>query len=378
MRVLHLRASGGVYGAERVISALAGEQARLGIEPHVACLEPRAGGPFQASLARAGIAAHALPDRGGVDPAAAAGLVGLVRRVAPDVVHSHGYKTDVLAALLGPALGRPCLVATNHNWTGETRALRVYERLDAIALRRFDLVVAVSRAVAAELAAAGIRRLTVIANGIPIAPPPTDPGRLRRELGLAPAAPLVGYVGRLSPEKGVRDLLDAMAASPVAGVHLALVGEGPLREELARTIRARGLARRVHLVGRREDAADLLAGLDALVLPSHREGTPMVLLEAMAAGVPAVATAVGGVPDVVGNGESGILVPPRDAAALAVAIRRVTEDAALRRRLGDEAARTVRARFDAAGMARRYAEAYRAALARGPRRARAVAGAGVP
>jgi glycosyltransferase involved in cell wall biosynthesis len=364
MRVLHVRASSGVYGAERVIATLAGEQARLGMDPHVACLEPRGDRPFETALVRSGIEAHALPDRGGLDAALLARLAALVRRLAPDVVHSHGYKTDVLAALLAPALRRPCLVATNHNWTGETPALRVYERLDALALRRFDLVVAVSRPVAAELEAAGIRRVSVIPNGIAIPAGAAAPGRLRAELGLAPGTPLVGCVGRLSPEKGVRELLDAASAAPIADVHFALAGEGPLAAELAASVRARGLERRVHLLGRREDVASFLPELHALVLPSHREGTPMILLEAMAAGVPPVATAVGGVPDVVTDGVSGILVPPRDAAAVASAVRRISDDGALRRALGAGAQEAVRARFSAPGMARRYAQEYRAALAR--------------
>lgn len=377
MRVLHLRASGGIYGAERVIATLAAEQARLGIDPHVACLEPRGGGPFRAALARSGIAAHGVPDRGGLDGAGIARLVALVRGLAPDVLHSHGYKTDVVAALLAPALRRPCLVATNHNWTGETAALRVYERLDALALRRFDLVVAVSRPVAAELAAAGIRRVAVVPNGIAIGAPAAAPGRLRAELRLPAGTPLVGYVGRLSREKGVRELLDAAASQPVAHVHFVLVGDGPLRAELAAAVSARGLAHRVHLLGRREDAAALLPDLDALVLPSHREGTPMVLLEAMAAGVPPIATAVGGVPDVVTDGVNGILVPPHDAAAVAVAVGRVAGDPSLGRRLGAAAAETVRARFSAPEMARGYARAYRSAMERRGDGEREAAGAGV-
>jgi len=360
MRVLHLRASGGVYGAERVIATLAAEQVRLGLEPHVACLERGDRGPFFEALRASGIPAHAIPDRGGFHPAGVVRLVQLVRRLAPDVVHSHGYKTDVLVAPLAVAPSRPRLVATNHNWIGDTAAVRVYERLDALALRAFDAVVAVSRQVGEDLLAAGIRRAIVIPNGI--CRPPSRHGaqeRLRDALGLLRGTPVVGFVGRLAPEKALSDLLDAAAAGPLARVHFVLVGDGPARGEVEAGVRARTLAGRVHLLGRRDDVEALLPELDALVLPSRREGTPLVILEAMAAGIPPIATHVGGVPDVVEDGRTGILVPPGDPAALAEAIRRVVDDPGLRRRLAEAGRHAARTRFSAGAMAARYLDVYR-------------------
>jgi glycosyltransferase involved in cell wall biosynthesis len=385
VRILHLRTSGGVYGAERVILTLAAEQRRQGHDASVLCLDPPGAGAFAAALRAQGVPARHVPAPGGADPAVARALLDAARDASPEVLHSHGYKTDVLLAALRPLARRPPLpplVATNHNWTGATRALRVYERLDALALRAFSRVAAVSRASRAEMLARGLRpeRVVVVPNGIPLPAAAPDRDRARAALArLVPdlgPEPLVGYLGRLSAEKGVRELVSALASPLLGAVRAVLVGDGPLRAEVEAAIAARGLGARTHLLGWRDDAALLLPAFDVLVLPSWREGVPLAALEAFAAGVPVVASRVGGMPDVVRDGETGILAPPRDPAALAAALGSLLGDPGRRRALAAAAARDLAERFSAPAMARAYLDLYRAAGAEA-RAGAAPASAGV-
>jgi len=370
VRILHLRTSGGVYGAERVILALAAEQRRQGHDATVLCVDPPGASAFASALRTAGVPARHLAVPGGADPGAARALLAAVRDASPEVLHSHGYKTDVLLAALRPLALRPPLpplVATNHNWTGATPALRVYERLDALALRAFARVAAVSRASRAEMLARGLRpdRVAVVPNGIALPGAAPDRERARAALArLVPEpgrSPVVGYLGRLSAEKGVLELAEALASPLLGGVRAVLVGDGPLRAEVEAALAARGLTGRAHLLGWRDDATALLPAFDALVLPSWREGVPLAALEAFAAGVPLVASRVGGMPDVVREGETGLLVPPRDPAALAAALASLLADAGRRRALATAAAADLRARFSAPAMARAYLDLYAAA-----------------
>ena len=361
-----------MYGAERVILALAAEQLRLGHDVSVLCVDPPGPSGLASALAEAGIPASHLAIRGGLDLRGAARLLAAVRERAPDVLHSHGYKTDVLLAglrLLASSPALPPLVATNHNWTGASLALQFYERLDAWALRSFARVAAVSRASRDEMLARGLSpgRVTVIPNGIPLPCAPPDRDRARAALAalapVPPGAPLIGYLGRLSAEKGVRELAAALASPCLEGAHAVLVGEGPLRAEVEEALRQNGAIRRTHLLGWRADAAGLLPAFDVLVLPSWREGVPLAALEAMAAGVPVVASRVGGMPDVLRDGETGVLVPAKDPGALAAALASLLADGERRRALAAAAGQDLKARFSAPAMARAYLDLYRAAAA---------------
>jgi glycosyltransferase involved in cell wall biosynthesis len=186
----------------------------------------------------------------------------------------------------------------------------------------------------------------VLPNGIP-APPEHGPD-LRPELGVPPGVPLIGAVGRLWVEKGYDDLIAAvaLARSRVPDLRCVILGDGPQEAHLRSVIAERGLEAHVLLPGRRRDVADVIRCLDVAVLSSRREGSPLAMLEYMAAGAPIVATAVGGVPELVHDGEHGVLVPPSDPSALAAAIVRLVADPALARRLGDAARARQRERYD--------------------------------
>jgi len=294
--------------------------------------------------------------------AAAREVAGHLRRLGADVLCCHGYKPDILGLLAARRAGVP-VVSVSHGWTAATLKVRFNEAVDRLCLLGMDRVVCVSECQARRVRRAGVppKRIVMIRNGI-------DPGRaldpdpaVRAELlGLFPEPPrlLVGSAGRLSPEKGYGDLVDAAARVlldvPDAGfVHF---GHGPLRADLGRKVERLGLAGRFVFGGFRTDLERVHPNLDLFALPSYTEGLPVVLLEACAAGVPVVATAVGGTPELVTDGENGRLVPPGDPAALAGRITELLVDDGARHAMGQrgrELVRSPRFSFDTQAFAYR-------------------------
>jgi len=250
-------------------------------------------------------------------------LKSLLRDLQPDFICCHGYKTDLLGLWVGRTLGIP-VIAVSHGWTAQDFKVRLYEKLDRICLRRMDRVVCVSQKQADRVIASGTPgvRVAVIRDAVQAArfekPDPNGRQKLRSLFTEGPER-IIGAAGRLSPEKGFSNLIQAAAilAGNDARLGFVLFGDGPLREGLARQIGERGLQGRFLMAGHRTDLDGLLPFLDLLVLPSYTEGLPNIVLEAFAAGVPVVATAVGGTPEIVDDGVNGFLVPAGDAQALA-------------------------------------------------------------
>ncbi len=281
------------------------------------------------------------------DLRAFAGLLALLRRVRPDLVHTHTAKAGALGRVAAYVCGVPRVVHTFHGHVFHgyfgpalSRAVVLFERALA---RLCERVLAVSHEVAEDVVTryrvAPRERVRVVPVGLPLAELAADTERRRAAralLGIAADAPVVAFVGRLVPVKEPDVALDAFARVLVRHptARLLVAGGGPLLAPL----RARGVPN-VHWLGWRDDVADVLAAADVALLSSRNEGTPVALIEAAAAGVPAVATRVGGVPSVVVDGESGLLVTAGDAPALADAVCRLLADAELRARLG-AAART--------------------------------------
>ncbi len=264
-----------------------------------------------------------------------------------DVVHAHGLRAGWIVALSGVPF-----VLTAHNLAEGGFLMRPALRLIGQRARK---MIAVSQAVADSLAASGVPRgkVIVIPNGISLARFSSLPARdaARRALRLSNSAFTVGCIARLSPEKGVDVLLQAALLCP--DMTFLAAGDGPERQKLEMLCPPHA-----RLLGRIADTRDLLAALDALAIPSRAEGQGIVALEAMAAGVPVVASRVGGLPEMITDGETGLLVPPDDPAALAAALRRIQSDAALRERLTDNAGCLVRARYDIKEMARAVEQVY--------------------
>lgn len=252
----------------------------------------------------------------------------VVRSFDPGVVLSFfAYPYGFAAVLLAGTFGRPVVVSCRGSDINHLARAGLRRRLIGWALRRCRFVVAVSRALADEIARLGVdpARIRVVPNGIDAERfRTTDAATARAGLGLAPAGRLVVCVSRLSPEKGIDLLLDALALVQSADLRAVVVGDGPERERLLAQRARLGLADRVEFAGRRdhEEIPAWMAAADVVVLSSRTEGYPNVLVEALACGRPVVATRVGGVPDIVTDDTLGIMVDPADPAALARGIER--------------------------------------------------------
>jgi L-malate glycosyltransferase len=248
-----------------------------------------------------------------------------LRRLTPSVIHTHNYKPNILLAGIPRTSPHERRISTCHNWLGNTWRVRFWERLDLLVLRGFDHVTAVSTAVREKLVAHGIdaRRVTLIRNGLDLREQGNnDKQELRRALLIEPDWPVLIQVGRLDDLKGVDTLLHALALLPPPdNLQLLLAGDGPERQALEQLSIRLGLTAHVRFLGFRTDVRELLAAADMLVLASHLEGTPMIVLEAMASGCPMILTTVGEIPNMLESDNAAWLVPPRNAAALAGAVR---------------------------------------------------------
>jgi glycosyltransferase involved in cell wall biosynthesis len=260
-------------------------------------------------------------------------------------------------------------IAFHHGYTTTDLKMRAYNWLDRWSLGAAARVVTVSHAFARDLARAGVaeERIRVLHNSIDVeraACVDEDNARsLRASLGIETGERVVAAAGRLSREKGHLDLIAALGLlrrlHPEMSIKLVIVGDGPERGRIDEAARAQGLGDRVVFTGQVADVRPYYAAADLLALPSHSEGSPNVLLEAMAASLPVVATSVGGVPEIVAHNESALLVEPRDATGMAEAIAAILTDAQLGRRLAAAARASVVARHSPRERLRALAKIYR-------------------
>lgn len=344
MNIVHVLQWLEMGGAETVALRLARAQRAAGHRVRLLSLGgPQ--GPLRRAFDEAGVPVDAPRTRAeGLDPALWGRLALRLGRRRPDVIHTHDPRSLVYAGP-GARLAGARLIHTKH---GDDAGGGRRGRLLAAAGRLPHAFVAVSAQTAAVARAAGeapAHRVTTIPNGVALRPATGDRAAVRAELGLPPEAVVIGCVGRLEPVKGPDVLVDAVQRCPEA--HLVLVGDGSLFAQLDRP--------RVHRLGLRHDVPRLLSAFDLFAMGSRNEGLPLALLEAMAAGLPVVATAVGGVPDAVGD--AGVVVPPEDPAALAAALAPLVADAEHRAELGARA-RAAAARHDFAHTVAAYQALY--------------------
>jgi glycosyltransferase involved in cell wall biosynthesis len=290
-----------------------------------------------------------------------------LRRRSPDIVHLHLiWPLACQYPLLATAIAhRPRVVATAHSYVDLNLSWRV-DRQQRLYTRAVDRYIAVSEHVKTQLIeglAWPSSKLDVIHNGVDTTRF-SEPARpeLRATLSGGNPGPLVLVVARLDPDKGHRHLLAAAALLP--DVRFVLAGEGPERGALEALASELRLDERVRFLGHRSDIPQLLAACDVMALPSSFEGLPISVLEAMASGTAVVASNIGGVDELVHHNVTGLLVEPRDAPALAGAIRRLVDDPALAARLADAARENVAQEFSASTMARRVAAVYDRVLER--------------
>lgn len=323
-----------IGGLQRVVVDLARNIDKERFDVSVCAL--REGGPLERELLDDGIPVIKLSDdRKRVDYLTFWRLYRVFRAMRPSIVHTHNTQPFLEGTLAAVLAGVPSVIHTDHGrrFPDKTRYMTA-ERIMSRFVRR---IVAVSEATKHDL----VRyekipeaKIMVVANGIDERKYglPGDRNGKRRELGIAPeAGPLIGWCGRLAPEKGLADLISAVAlmTKDFPNLLLLIVGEGELETSLRQKVHERNLGRWIRFVGPRSDVPEIMVLLDLFVLPSLREGLPLVLLEAMAASLPIVATDVGGNANAVVDGINGLIVKPGDPDGLVAAMNRLLSDKAM-------------------------------------------------
>lgn len=368
MRVVQLIPSLSVGGAERVAALLARAHRADGDAVAVVALGAAAGSWIEAELEQDGVEVHALGKGPGLEPAVVGRLAARLRALRPDVVHTHLHVLKYLLPALVGLRPRPVVVHTLHNLAHE-EAVAADQLVQRLCFGHGVHPVAIGVAVAQSAAALyGQQPAALIPNGVPVGAFADARAqhrvRARAELGLADGEVLVFTAGRLNAQKNHALLLQAFADPRLGGATLCVAGDGELRPALE--AQAAALSGRARLLGVRRDVPALLGAADVFALSSDYEGNPLVVMEAMAAGLPVVSTAVGCVPELVVPG-TGLLVDPGQPGALADALAALAADPDRRRAMGEAAkARAARA-FDVGLMARRYRALY-STLRRGPGR----------
>ncbi|MGH8900388.1 MAG: glycosyltransferase [Egibacteraceae bacterium] len=363
-RVLWLAKGLGRGGAEQLLSLTAAQidQARFEIEVAYLLAWKDALVP---EFSACGIQTHCLGMRHGADLSWVPRLRSLARRRQFDLVHTHS-PYPAIAARVALGTGTLPLIHTEHNMWPQYR-WPTYAA-NAATYGRNAAVLAVSNPVAESIRPprwmpwVTLPTVEVVHHGFDehrVRRGPAARAKARRTLGLGEEELVVGTVGNLRAQKDHHSLLTAFGMLPDTGspTRLVVVGTGPLEDELRRQVTRQGLVRQVLLTGSRDDVQEILPAFDVFVLSSVYEGLSIALLEAMAAGLPSVATCVGGIPEALTNGVDGLLVPPRDPAVLAAALGTLLRDEPLRHRLGAVATQSVR-RFSIETAVRRMEALY--------------------
>jgi len=359
-KILHLRSSSSVLGAERVILELCENLPTHGFDPIIGIPIVPTGtdSPLRDAAHAAGITVQDFPASGPFDLRVLRDVQNYVRKNRIQIVHSHGYREDLYALACRK---HAALIATNHLWKRTTWRLQIYAKLDSYLLRRFPKIVAVSDEIAEEMCFSGIRkdRIDVIANGVNTDVLSQRDPDLRKEFGFDRGNVILGTVSSLTSEKAIHHAISAFAVCSSANpaLRFLIVGEGPELTSLRDLINDLGIENKIVLAGRRHDVPRIYATIDIFLLPSLIEGLPMALLEAMATGLPVIATAVGDVPKVV-DSDVGALIPPADEFALVESIDRFSSNRNTRITLGRNAKRRIADHYSSRAMTAKYACLY--------------------
>lgn len=369
IRVLHVIGGGEFGGAERHILNLATAMDPQRVAITVCCLFAD---PFVQVARDVGINALAIPMRHKLDLSIITKLRDVIKEEEADLVHTHGVRANLVGRLSAKMAGRETVITTVHSLLAQDYP-DVFSRLANMLIERASRgfsthFIAVSGGLQKALLQQGIpeKKITVIYNGLN----PGDftslrpPGSWRESMGLAPDVPLVAMIGRLHPVKGHRIFLKAAAEflKSRPEVRFVVVGSGPERDRLEDYARLLNISDSVIFTGFVTDVVDILPDLNLLVIPSLWEGFGLTALEAMVAGVPVLATSVGGLPEVVEHGTTGLLVPPADDAALARGINWMLDHPGEALEMSEAARAVVEQKFTASVMARKTEYLYRRLL----------------
>ena len=340
-----------------------------GMEVHIAVFQrPHAPTLFLETARRLSLPVHEIPEKGRFDSTVLPALTALVRELRADIVQSHAVKSHFVVRRAGIPGFCPW-VAFHHGYTMPDLRARLYNQLDRWSLRAAPQVITVSLPFREELIRKGVppHRIAVVHNAIDpnwgsAHRAPETAAALRGKLGIAAGEKVILLVGRFSREKDHLTLLASAAKLREGGSvapHVVLVGDGPERGRIENAIRELGLQGAVTLTGQVPAAEPYYGIADVAVLSSLSEGSPNALLEAMAVGVPVIATRVGGIPEIVADGESALLIAPGDREGMSRALERVLSNRELSRQLASEARRIILARHTPDARTRRLVEIYR-------------------
>ena len=370
MRVVHIIKVTRISGAERHLLLLLAGLIERGIDARLVILVER-DQPMADMLSEArllDIPITRLVIRRDYDLALLWKLRAALREQKPDLVHTHLVHADLFGFFAAKAAGIRRVLSSRHNddqFRRQPRWRKIHRRL----WRWLDGGIAISDAIkrfVIEVEGAPPEKVTVVHYGFDFAWPSDEDiaaarQRLRADLGLEADTLLLGMVCRLVEQKGIPYALEALRRirSGYPRAHLVIAGDGEKAAELRRLASALGIADRVHWLGWRSDAAELMAAFDLLLVPSLGEGFGLVLLEAMARRIPVVASRAGAIPEVVVHGETGILIEPRDVEALAQAMARLLGDRALRKYMGLLGAARLEERFSVERMVEGTIAVYR-------------------
>ncbi len=365
MKILHLISSSSLFGAERVVIELSKSLKNtydchpiVGIiknayNPHIEVAEEAKANHIDSVI---------FPCRGQFDLK----LISLIRKYIKnnkiDIIHCHGYKSNFYGLL--SAKNKLPLVTTNHNWLTHHWRLKIYCFLDGLWIRYFDRIVAVSDDIKKDMLRYRIpeKKIIVIDNGIDIERFSSEISteNIKEEFGINGNIKVIGTIGSLKIEKGHIYLLKGAKEiiKKYKDIKFFIIGDGPLRKQLEDEAKNLGIEKNVIFTGLRNDVPELLSIMDVFVLPSIKEGLPMVLLEAMAAKKPVVATRVGAVPKVIENDENGILIGPKDVSGLEKAIITLINNKEKAHDLAFKGYTKVKKYFSSENMCRRYLNLY--------------------
>lgn len=378
MKIVHIIDSSGMYGAEVMLINLMEEQKSMGLTPILLSLGNIAEGDKQieSESKRRGLLVKKQRIYKSTDLIIIARkLIHFAEDFGISLFHSHGYKGNILLGAIPKRIRRLPIISTLHGWTATKRLSKIwlYEKIDKFFLRKFDALVLVTGWRYGERTAIKFsdnlkNKTFVIENGIPVISFDADSTNYNfsNKLWSENNCFVIGSIGRLSPEKGFEYLIDALALLQVKSkdYRLVVLGEGKQRENLEKLIQKKSLNGKVHLIGYHERGYNYIRKFNVFVLPSLTEGLPITLLEAMQAGVPIVATRVGGVPGVIKNEQSGLLVDPRDSNSLAEGITFIRNNSDAAKVMAQNAMHLALDKYSSRRMAEEYLEVYKKVISK--------------
>lgn len=369
IKVVHMIGGGEYGGAENHIIQLIASFDPQEIDASVICFYESA---FSETLREMGVEVTVLDQYHRFDPRIAWGLGPVLKKINPDILHTHGVKANFFGRIVARRLNSIKVVTTVHSHLKhdyDQWAIKLLTYGMEYSTRRLnDYFIAVSNPIKMDLIDSGVaeERIAVIPNGIPLQKFTAvhNPGLLREELQLPDDALVVGTVARLRPVKGIGLLIEAVGAlcREWQNLHIVVIGDGPERGALEMQVQHLGISDRVHFLGFRDNVEAYLPGMDVFANTSLSEGLPVAVLEAMASKVAVIASGVGAIPDLIQHEHNGLIVEPGSVSDIEKGLKRMLSDSEWRRSMGENGFQTVIKEYTTTVMSRRNEELYKKLL----------------